>query len=377
MPTGYVHHPHYLWHDTGTSAGLIPAAPLAGVAPGAHIESPDTTRRIHELVHACGLLRDLVPIEPRQATMVELLRVHTGAYVQHLQEQSDLRGGGDAGDGFSPVGRGSAEIARLAAGGLVDLVTAVAEGDVTNGYALLRPPGHHATADTGMGFCLINNIAVAARHAQEELGFARVAVVDVDVHHGNGTQAIFYTDPSVLTISLHQAGCFPPDSGGVEENGAGDGLGYALNVPLPPGSGQAAYLHAMHQVVLPALDRFTPDLILVAAGFDGNAWDPLARQMLCADSYRQIGRLLVDAADRLCHGRLVAAHEGGYNPWYVPHCALAFLEELAGITTPVTDPYAAIAEPYASGPLLPHQREAIDEAAYLVDRIATATNTAA
>ncbi|WBB48495.1 class II histone deacetylase [Verrucosispora sp. WMMA2044] len=373
MPTGYVFHPHYLWHDTGTSDGLLPPDPSAGIPPGTHIGNADTTRRIHDLIHASGLLRDLVAIEPREATMTELLRVHTSDHVQHIKDQSDQRGGGDAGDGFTPVGRGSYRIARLAAGGLTELVTRVAEGQVTNGYALTRPPGHHATADHAMGFCLFNTIAVAARHAQTTLGLPRIAIVDVDVHHGNGTQAIFYADPTVLTISLHQNNCYPPDSGGLHENGAGPGVGYALNVPLPAGTGHAGYLHAMHQVVLPALDRFAPDLILLAAGFDANVFDPLARQMLTADTYRQMTRLLVDAAGRLCHGRLVATHEGGYTPWYVPHCALAFLEELAGTTTHLPDPYAAVVAGYAAEPLLPHQRTPIDAAAQLIDRINPAT----
>ncbi|MFI7208965.1 class II histone deacetylase [Micromonospora aurantiaca (nom. illeg.)] len=376
MTTGYVFHPEYLWHDTGTSAGLLPADPTAGVQPAVHVENPDAKRRVHELIHACGLLGELMVIEPRRATVAELTRVHTAAYVQHIKTQSDLRGGGgDAGDGFSPVGHGSYDIARLAAGGLIELVTAAAHGDITNGYALVRPPGHHATANQGMGFCLFNNIAVAARHAQAELGLARVAVVDWDAHHGNGTQAIFNDDPSVLTISLHQAGCFPPDSGWTHENGTGDGTGYALNVPLPPGSGHAAYLNAMRQVVLPALDRFAPDLILLANGFDANVFDPLARQMLTATSYREMTRLLVGAADRLCHGRLIAAHEGGYSPFYTPYCALAFLEELTGTTTHVTDPLAAVVAGYTAEPFLPHQREVIAAAAQLVERISPAATS--
>ncbi|RNI00940.1 class II histone deacetylase [Micromonospora aurantiaca] len=375
MTTGYVFHPEYLWHDTGTSAGVVPANPAAGIAPAVHIENPEAKRRVHELIHASGLLGELMIIEPRRATVAELLRVHTEAYVQHIKTQSDLHGGGDAGDGYSPVGHGSYDIARLAAGGLIELVTAAAHGDITNGYALVRPPGHHATADAGMGFCLFNSIAVAARHAQAELGLARIAVVDWDAHHGNGTQAIFYDDPSVLTISLHQANCFPPDSGWTTENGVGEGAGYALNVPLPPGSGHAAYLHAMHQVVLPALNRFAPDLILLANGFDAGVFDPMARQMLTAASYRHMTRLLIDAADRLCHGRLVAAHEGGYSPFYTPYCALAFLEELAATTTHVTDPLAVVVAGYAAEPLTPQQQAAIGEATQLVSRLHSRVTT--
>ncbi|MFG2059406.1 class II histone deacetylase [Micromonospora sp. NPDC048930] len=374
--TGYVFHPEYLWHDTGTSAGLLPANPPAGIQPGVHVENPEAKRRTHELIHAWGLLGELAVIEPRRATEAELLRVHTLKHIQRIKAQSDLRSGGDAGDGFSPVGYGSYDIARLAAGGLIELVTAVAHGDITNGYALTRPPGHHATADQAIGFCLFNNVAVAARHAQTELGLARIAVVDFDAHHGNGTQSIFYTDPSVLTISLHQANCFPPDSGWTHENGDGDGTGYAVNVPLPPGTGHAGYLYAMNQVVLPALDRFAPDLVLLAAGFDANVFDPMARQMLTADTYRTMTGLLTDAADRLCNGRLVAAHEGGYNPWYVPYCVRAFLETLAGTTTGVTDPLAAVVAGYAVEPLSPQQQAVVDEAADLVRRIAMASTPA-
>ncbi|GIJ08454.1 class II histone deacetylase [Micromonospora andamanensis] len=375
MPTGYVHHPLFYWHDTGTSAGVVPADPSAGIQPFTHVESADAKRRSHELIHTSGLLATVKVIDPREATMDELLRVHTSDHIQHLQEQSELPGGGDAGDGFSPVGRGSYRIARLAAGSLVELVTAVTEGTVSNGYALLRPPGHHATADQGMGFCLINNVAIAARHAQEVLGLARVAVVDLDVHHGNGTQSIFYGDPSVLTISIHQANCFPPDSGGLGDNGLGDGVGYALNIPLPAGTGHAGYLHTMREVVLPALDRFDPDLILLSAGFDANVFEPMARQMLIADTYREMTRLLVDAAERLCHGRLVSAHEGGYNPWYVPFCVLAHVEQLSGHRTPVVDPYVGVV---AADHLLPHQREVIEAAAQLVAGIKPApTNSAA
>ncbi|MDG4795177.1 class II histone deacetylase [Micromonospora sp. WMMD1082] len=370
MPTGYVHHPLFFWHDTGTSAGVMPADPFAGIQPYVHVENADAKRRSHELIQTSGVLAAaLKVVDPREATMDELLRVHTSDHIQSINEQSELRGGGDAGDGFSPVGRGSYRIARLAAGGLVELVTAVAEGVVTNGYALLRPPGHHATADQGMGFCLFNNVAVAARHAQKVLGLGRVAVVDFDVHHGNGTQAIFYGDPSVLTISLHQDNCFPPASGALAENGLGDGAGYAINCPLPAGTGHAGYLHAMREVVLPALDRFAPDLILVSAGFDANNFEQMARQMLTADTYREMTRLLVEAAERLCHGRLVSAHEGGYNPWYVPLCVLAHVEELSGHHTHVVDPYAAVVAP---DHLLPHQREVIETAARLVARITPA-----
>ncbi|MEU9505379.1 class II histone deacetylase [Micromonospora sp. NPDC048170] len=370
MPrTGYVYHPLFFWHDTGTAAGLAPANPPAGIQPLAHFESPDTKRRIHELVHVSGLLDNLAQIRPRPATDEEILRVHTLGHVEHIKSSSAHPRGGDAGDGYSPVGQGSYDIALLAAGGMIELVTAVARGEITNGYALIRPPGHHATADTGMGFCLFNNLAIAIRHAQAELGVERIAVVDWDVHHGNGTQAIFYNDPSVLTISLHQDNCFPPNSGLLAENGEGDGAGCAINVPLPPGTGSAGYQYAMDEVVIPALNRYSPDMILVASGYDANVLDPLGRQMLGASTYATLTATLMDAADRLCGGRLAMAHEGGYAASYVPFCGLAALETLSGIRTGILDPLADIVAGWLDQPLLDHQRKVIDAAAWLVANV--------
>ncbi|MBU8857682.1 MULTISPECIES: class II histone deacetylase [unclassified Micromonospora] len=372
MATGFMTHTLFFWHDTGTAAGMVVADPVAGVQPDGHVESGATKRRCFELLDVTGLLGRMTWVEARSATVSELLRVHTDEHVRRVRDASAQVRGGDAGDGFSPVGRGSYDIARLAAGGVLELVTAVASGVVSNGYALVRPPGHHATAGTGMGFCTFNNVALAARHAQAELGLNRIAIVDIDAHHGNGTQSIFYDDPNVLAVSLHEANCFPPDSGWVEENGAGPGEGYTLNIPLPKGSGHAAYLYAMNTVVLPALDRFQPELILVATGFDGAYWDPLSCQALIADSYRQMARLLTGAAERLCGGRLVAVHEGGYSRWYTPWCLVGFVEGLTGANGDLTDPYAGIAAGYGAEPMLPHEQAVIDQTARLMPRI-TAT----
>ncbi len=374
--TGYVYHPLFVWHDTRTHTGLIPPHPVAGVQPGAHYEHPDTKRRTHELLEVSGLLDHLVRITPRPATELEVGRVHTRRHIEHIRSQSLRAEGGDAGDGYSPLGHGSYDIALLAAGGLIELVDAIARDEITSGYALIRPPGHHATADAGMGFCLFNNIAIAIQHLRATTGLRRIAVVDIDVHHGNGTQAIFYDTPDVLTISLHQANCFPPNSGWTAENGSGTGAGYAINVPLPPGTGVHGYRYAMDQVVLPALNRYHPDLILVSCGFDAAVLDPLGRQMLTAAAYGDITRQLQDAADRLCGGRIALAHEGGYSPDYVPFCALATLEALTGTSTGIADPLAHIVAGWANEPLLPHQKAVVDEAARLVERVRTATPAA-
>ena len=219
------------------------------------------------------------------------------------------------------------------------------DGPVANAYALVRPPGHHALPGSGMGFCLFANVAVAVRHAQAERGTGRVAVVDWDVHHGNGTQAVFEDDPSVLAISLHQDGLYPARSGGLEQNGTGAGEGATLNVPLPAGSGRGAYLAALERVVVPALERFRPELIVVACGFDAGALDPLGRMLLSAAAF---GELTGGAARRgrtaCAAGDSSASHEGGYAAGHVPFCGLAVIERLSGESAGVEDPFAYLGE---------------------------------
>jgi len=367
MPTGFVWDERYMWHDTGHAGGPFPAG--GWIEPGEdHAERPPTKRRFRNLLEASGLLDELVPIRPRRATLEEVVRVHTPDYVHHIKELSDARGG-DAGDGSTPFGPGSFEIALLAAGGVITAVDAVLDGIIGNCYALVRPPGHHALPHIGMGFCLFGNLAIAAKHAREVRGLARVAIVDWDVHHGNGTQAMFYADPSVLTISLHQDSCFPPASGALEENGEGAAEGFALNIPLPPGSGVGAYMDAFERAVLPALGAFRPDLILVASGLDANGMDPLARQMLHSDAYRALTRLLMTAADVACGGRVVMAHEGGYSAAVVPFCGLAIVETLAGKRTEVEDPFLLPIAGMAGQELQPHQAAVVDRAAALAERV--------
>ncbi|GGI09371.1 class II histone deacetylase [Egicoccus halophilus] len=371
MATGYLWHELFGWHDTGTNTGLFGSNPAAGLQPLQHFENAETKTRMNSLVGASGLLEHLVPLAPRPATDEELQRVHRAAHVQRIREESALPKGGDAGDGLSPFGHGGFEIAALAAGGAIVAAEAVMSGQVTNAYALIRPPGHHATPETGMGFCIFSNLAVAARHLQATGQASRIAVVDWDVHHGNGTQATFWEDPEVLTISVHQDNVFPPDSGALDEQGAGAAAGTAINVPLPAGSGVGAYLDVFTRVVVPALDAFGPEIVLVASGFDASAADPLARQMMTANGYRQLTELLMDAANRLCDGRLMMTHEGGYSPAYVPFCGLAVLEALSGHQTGIEDPFDPIFSGFAGQELQPHQAEVIDAAAALAQQLAT------
>ncbi|MHB1430767.1 MAG: class II histone deacetylase [Streptosporangiaceae bacterium] len=356
MATGYVWHERYGWHDTGTAAGFLPAGGY--VQPYQHYENPDTKRRLAALVEVSGLLGDLSRVEAVAATEEDLLRVHTRDYVERIKRDSALRGG-DCGDGNSPFGPGGYEIACLAAGGTIAAAAAVARGDVQNAYALVRPPGHHAIPQTGMGFCIFSNLGVAIRAVRATHGVGRVAVVDWDVHHGNGTETIFYEDPSTLTLSIHQDQLFPPESGYVEHRGRGAGLGSAVNVPLPAGSGNGAYIETFHRVVIPELRRFRPEMIFVASGFDSGAGDPLGRMMVTSSGYREMTNLLVEAADEICDGRLVVSHEGGYSPIYVPFCGLAVIERLAGIRTEVEDPFEKVWGPMPAQKLQSWQEEVI------------------
>ena len=209
-----------------------------------------------------------------------------------------------------------------------------------NAYALSRPPGHHCLPAFPNGFCLLANIAIAVEAALASGRAGRVAVVDWDVHHGNGTEAIFLARPEVLTISLHQERNYPMDTGGAEVRGEGAAFGTNLNIPLPPGTGHRGYLQAMERLVLPALHRFRPDVIVVACGYDAAAVDPLSRMMATADTFRQMTRQVMQAADDLCDGRLMLVHEGGYSEVYVPFCGHAVLEELSGSAVTAPDPLA-------------------------------------
>jgi acetoin utilization deacetylase AcuC-like enzyme len=369
MATGWLCHELYFWHDTRSGAGFMPAG-HGTVEPDTHAENPATKRRLRNLLEVSGVLRELVHIDPRPATEQEVLRCHTAAYLERIKALS-ADNGGEAGE-LTPFGPGGYEIALLAAGGVITAVDAVLDGKVDNVYALVRPPGHHAEPDLGRGFCIFANAAIAARHAREARGLERVAVVDWDVHHGNGTQKAFWTDPTVLTISSHQDNYYPPDSGHVHEIGEGDGEGYALNIPLPAGSGVGAYVAAYERVVVPALRAFQPELIVVASGLDASAMDPLARMMMHSAGYRQLTRLLVDVAGEVCDGRLVVEHEGGYSSAYVPYCGLAIVEELSGVAGTIADPFLEIFEGLGGQALQPHQDAAIAAAEANLARLAPA-----
>jgi len=358
--TALVWHELFLWHDPGMAGP--PGSHDLAIEPGdVGEETPEPRRRLRNLIEVSGLREHLRLLAPHEADEQALSYVHTEAYLRHVTE-AGLAGGGLAGE-VTPVGREGHRFAALAAGGCIAAVDAVLGGKADNAYALVRPAGHHALPDRGRGFCIYNNVAIAARHAQRAHGVQRIAIVDWDAHHGNGTQAIFYEEAEVLTISLHQADWYPRGEGSAGERGAGAGRGANLNVALPPGSGSGAYAAAIERVVLPALDAHGPELIIVACGLDASAADPSARMMLTSEDFRSMTRAVAGAAEALCGGRLVACQEGGYSAVYAPFCGLAVLEELAGLRTAVQDPFLARYTGCGFVELQAHQAAVIDEAA--------------
>lgn len=342
MTTAFFTDERCFWHGGGNYAFTLPVGGLVQPMPAGLPENPETKRRLKNLVEVTGLARHLSVRSADPASEADLLRVHPQSYLSAFKAKSDA-GGGELGL-RTPFGPGGYEIAALSAGLASAALRAVLTGEVANAYALSRPPGHHCTADFPNGFCLLNNIAVAIRAARAEGRARRVAVVDWDVHHGNGTEAIFWNDPDTLTISLHQERNYPLDTGGVEATGGPEAPGSNLNLPLPPGCGHATYLHAIERVVLPALHRFRPEVIIVACGFDAAAVDPLGRMLCTAETFRLMTRQLMQAASHLCGGKLVLVHEGGYSEVYVPFCGHAVLEELSAAPVSAADPLATTLE---------------------------------
>ncbi len=279
-------------------------------APDFHPERPERLTAIVEHLEAVGLWERLHHLEPKPATMDQVCAVHDASHVAAVR--TACKGGGGYLDPDTYVAPPSYEVALLAAGSVCAAVDAVLAGRVRNATCLVRPPGHHAERDRAMGFCLFNNVAIAARHAQRTHGVERVLIVDFDVHHGNGTQHAFFEDDRVFYVSLHQ---FPhyPGTGRRDEVGAGAGAGFTRNFPFPPGAPETAWLDVFTRDLPEVAEGFRPGLLLVSAGFDGHRDDPLAHQNLTTEGYATIGGALVGIAARHCEGRLVVVLEGGYH----------------------------------------------------------------
>ncbi|NKB51488.1 MAG: class II histone deacetylase [Rhizobiaceae bacterium] len=343
LKTGFYFDEKCLWHTAAAHALLVPVGGwVEPLAAGGHAESPESKRRFKSLLDVCGLTAQLDVQSAAPATLEDLLRVHGRDYLEQFQRLSD-EGGGELGT-RAPFGPGSFDIACLSAGLAMRAVNDVLGGEIKNAYALSRPPGHHCLPDEAMGFCLLANIAIAIEAARKNHQVERIAVVDWDVHHGNGTQAIYYDRDDVLTISLHMEGGFPPGLSAADMRGEGAGLGANLNIPLLPGAGQVAYLAAFEKLVMPKLKDYRPDLIIVASGFDANGFDPLSRTLAHSGTFADMTQMIMAVADELCQSRLVLVHEGGYAEAVVPFCGIAVMESLSGIKTEVEDPFRTLLE---------------------------------
>jgi acetoin utilization deacetylase AcuC-like enzyme len=310
MSTAYVYDPSYLEHNR----------------PG-HVECRERLETTMQVLDQRGLLEKLVHIQPAPVPAEHLLAVHHEHYVKLARDVAG-RGGGNLDPDTYLNGR-SYDVALLAAGGLLDLVDAILDGKADNGFALVRPPGHHALPGRGMGFCLFNNVAVAAQYALKHRGLSRILIADFDLHHGNGTQEIFYATDEVMYFSTHQYPYYP-GTGHWSEIGAAAGEGFTVNVPLLAGVGDEGYESVFDEVLYPIAERYLPQFILVSAGFDAHWRDPLGMMQLSAAGYGSLAGTLKQMAEELCDGRLAFTLEGGYDLQGLAHSIAAVMQALLG-----------------------------------------------
>ncbi len=313
MRTGFIYDPAFLDHDTGQG-------------------HPECRERLSVSIAYLREQSWFAKLKPLQAEAAELRWVHEIHAPSYVERAAAACAGGapflDSMDvSISPR---SYPVALLAAGSALVLADRLVENEIDNGFALLRPPGHHAESSMALGFCLFNNVAILARYLQKRHGLDKILILDWDVHHGNGTQHSFYEDPSVLYVSLHQYP-FYPGTGAASETGAGRGVGATLNCPMPAGANDGVYQAAFRERILPKVDAFKPEAVLISAGFDAHKADPLAQVRLNTSSFRWMSERMLEVADRHAGGRLISLLEGGYNLKALPQCIAAHLTALAGV----------------------------------------------
>ena len=310
MRVGFVYHPIYLKHDTGQ-----------------HPENAKRLMAIMRYLERTGPWQQLVSVKPDAASVEDIALVHDRQYISYIREMAE-KGGGQL-DPDTVMSADSYEAARYAAGGVIRAAGEVMSGELDSVLALVRPPGHHATAGQAMGFCLFNNIAIAARYTLKKYNLERIAIIDFDVHHGNGTQEAFYSEPKVLYVSIHQSEHYP-GTGSIDETGDGAARGTNVNIPLSAGCGDGEYTKAFNEVILPVVRRFEPQLIMVSVGYDGHWADGLAMMQLSITGFAQIVRIIKEMADEMCGGRMVFSLEGGYNLTVLSASVRATFEVLLG-----------------------------------------------
>jgi len=320
--TAVYYSPRFLEHDPGAD----------------HPETPNRLRVVIDELSRSGLLKPekCTYVEPKPAKPEDLQLVHDTDYIK-LIEKTCAAGGGVLDLGDTVVGSRSCEAATFAVGALIDAVNAVVEKKAKNAFALVRPPGHHAGAYYPLGFCIFNNVAVAASYLLKRLGLNRVLILDVDAHHGNGTQEIFYNTDEVLYISLHQDPTSFPGTGFADEVGGGQGVGYTVNVPLPFKTDDATCLRAFDEVAVPIAVQYSPEFMLVSAGFDGHYSDPVGDLALSMKGYEEMFVKIVGLAAQLCEEKLVVSLEGGYNLNFLGKMVTSALSRLTHASYPIRD----------------------------------------
>ena len=291
-----------------------------------HPERPERFDAVLQSLEKAGFLERAASIQPRAVTENEMLLCHTRRYLRVAQQEIEA-GYPSLSTGDTDITPTSWEVACQAAGGVLNAVDAVLTGAVRNAFCVVRPPGHHATSNRGMGFCILNNVAIAARYAQKTHAVERVLIVDWDVHHGNGTQDIFYSDPTVFYFSTHQWPLYP-GTGRADETGAGAAEGTTLNFPFPVGSGRQEILGAVEQALVPAADHFRPDLVLISAGFDSRAGDLLGGFTLTDPDFSDLTRAVMQIAAKHAGARVVSLLEGGYTLSGLASAAAAHVQAL-------------------------------------------------
>lgn len=308
MQTGLIYHPDFSKHETGH-----------------HPENKLRLTKTIEYLEKIGTLSKLFLIPFKKSAEENLFLVHTQKHVDYVKNsyKQNIR----CLDPDTPVSADSYEIALLAVGGVLEATRQVAGGNIKNAFCLIRPPGHHSTPTRSMGFCLFNNVAIAARYLQKHLNHQRIMVIDWDAHHGNGTQEAFYDDPTVLYFSTHHYP-FYPGTGSSEEKGAKNGFGYNINVPLASGSGDSEYISAFENYLLPAAEKFRPEFILISAGFDAHIEDPLGGMAVTDEGFKTMTKIVKDIAGKHCSNKIVSVLEGGYNLKTLPKTIAIHLEEL-------------------------------------------------
>lgn len=320
MTVGFVYDPFFLEHHTGE-----------------HVENEQRLVEIMTVLEQSNLLKHLVKIYPRSATVEELATIHSKSHISFV-EQSANAGGGWL-DGDTVTSSLSYQVSTYAAGGVLSALESIMNGSVNQAFALVRPPGHHATAKRAMGFCIFNNIALAAKHAINRYKMDRVLIIDYDVHHGNGTQDIFYDDPTVIYFSTHQSP-FYPGTGAFTETGRDEGVGTTINAPMPAWCGDTEYLKVFNEILIPIVKRFQPQLILVSAGYDAHWADHLAFMQVSITGFGKMVTIIKNLADEFCEGRLIFALEGGYNLQALAYSVKATFDVLLGATE-IDDPLGA------------------------------------